>query len=94
MTRLTIGSSPQTQSCSVELKFPSHLWSRILLTPTPERDDVVDALIISRDTYEVAKDMERKISELEVDLLRLSRENEFLIALLNKVEEEWENGED
>ena len=67
-----------------KLEWPAKLHAKIARSAKPNREDVLDALSQAQRIHVEALRMDARIRELEADNLRLKRENEFLLRVVNE----------
>lgn len=75
---------PWTTASGVGLDFPTALWAKIVRARKIQREDVMKALQEAQRIHLEAVALNNRVVELEVQVLRLTHENEFMLRLLNE----------
>jgi HAMP domain-containing protein len=74
---------PWIASTDVDLEFPYAIWAKISRAAKIRREDVMQALTESQRIHNEAIKMSARINELELEVSRLRRENEFMLKVIN-----------
>ena len=78
---------PWTTQLGRTLEFPTKLFAEIARSQRPNREAVMDALAFTQRLHNEAVALNNRVCELEAEVLRLRHENEFMVQMMNEMDD-------